>query len=228
MREFIAALGLGGLLVGLGAGQGVAAPFSFDSGPPTNQIATATRPSNVSKFEIESADDFILNQPTRLTSASFTGLINGTSTVSDINHVVVEIYRVFPALSDVGRTSGSPMFSTPQVPTRVNSPADGELEGPRQHRRRSLLFRFSLGEFLHCAQQRPTPRDPSSARSDDRRQRTGHRQLSADQRQLPRATRSASRLLFLRAASWTKHERRLFVALRTRPIIPPFTPDLQS
>ena len=38
--------------------------------------------------------------------------------------VVVEIYRVFPNDSDVGRTSGSPTFSTSQVPTRVNSPSD--------------------------------------------------------------------------------------------------------
>ena len=33
-------------------------------------------------------------------------------------------YRVFPNDSNVGRTSGSPDFSTAQVPTRVNSPAD--------------------------------------------------------------------------------------------------------
>jgi hypothetical protein len=44
--------------------------------------------------------------------------------VSDITQVQVEIYRVFPNDSDVGRTSGPPTFSTPQVPTRVNSPSD--------------------------------------------------------------------------------------------------------
>ena len=38
--------------------------------------------------------------------------------------MVVEIYRVFPADSDVGRTSGPTTFSTSQVPTRVNSPSD--------------------------------------------------------------------------------------------------------
>jgi hypothetical protein len=38
--------------------------------------------------------------------------------------VRVEIYRVFPNDSDVGRTSGPPTFSTSQVPTRVNSPSD--------------------------------------------------------------------------------------------------------
>jgi hypothetical protein len=38
--------------------------------------------------------------------------------------VIVEIYRVFPKDSNVARTSGAPLFSTPQVPTRVNSPSD--------------------------------------------------------------------------------------------------------
>ena len=51
----------------------------------------------------------------------------GTS-LSDIVDVRVEIYRVFPNDSDVGRTSGPPTFSTPQVPTRVNSPSDVALD----------------------------------------------------------------------------------------------------
>jgi hypothetical protein len=37
------------------------------------------------------------------------------------------VYRVFPADSNVGRTSGPPTFSTTQVPTRVNSPSDVEV-----------------------------------------------------------------------------------------------------
>jgi PEP-CTERM motif len=45
----------------------------------------------------------------------------GATTVSE---VVIEIYRVFPNDSDVGRTSGAPTFSTSEVPTRVNSPSD--------------------------------------------------------------------------------------------------------
>jgi hypothetical protein len=35
---------------------------------------------------------------------------------------------VFPKDSDVGRTSGPPTFSTPEVPTRVNSPSDVALD----------------------------------------------------------------------------------------------------
>jgi hypothetical protein len=42
--------------------------------------------------------------------------------------VVVEVYEVFPNLSNVARTSGPPTFSTSQVPTRVNSPSDVELD----------------------------------------------------------------------------------------------------
>jgi hypothetical protein len=34
------------------------------------------------------------------------------------------MYRIFPADSNVNRTSGPPVFSTAAVPTRVNSPSD--------------------------------------------------------------------------------------------------------
>jgi hypothetical protein len=90
-------------------------------------VATASRPGTGS-FEIESADDFILKFPTAITSATFTGLLPAGSTLSNVSQVVVEIYRVFPADSDVSRTSGPPTFSTPQVPTRVNSPSDVALD----------------------------------------------------------------------------------------------------
>ncbi|HKS04117.1 MAG TPA: VPDSG-CTERM sorting domain-containing protein [Chthoniobacterales bacterium] len=94
---------------------------------PTNQMASATRPESTGKFEIESADDFLLPTGAHVTGATFTGLLSGGATTSDIANVRVEIYRVFPNDSDVGRTSGPPTFSTPQVPTRVNSPADVAL-----------------------------------------------------------------------------------------------------
>jgi hypothetical protein len=97
----------------------------FSAGSPDGLMATASRPASSGKFEIESADDFVLTGETAITSATFTGLLPVGATVGE---VVVEIYQVFPNLSDVGRTSG-PMFSTPQVPTRVNSPSDIELDG---------------------------------------------------------------------------------------------------
>jgi hypothetical protein len=102
-----------------------AVPFVFNTGNPDGLIATASRPPGA--FEIESADDFIVPATATLTSATFTGLLTGGATISDIGNVVVEIYRVFPKDSDVGRTSGPPTFSTPLVPTRVNSPSDVAL-----------------------------------------------------------------------------------------------------
>src|SRR5262249_8877928 len=105
-----------------------AAPFVFSTGSVTNQIATASRPSSPGKFEIESADDFIVDSPGAIINrATFTGLLTGTAPTVGI--VTVEIYRVFPLDSDVARTSGMPTFSTPQVPTRVNPPSDVEFDG---------------------------------------------------------------------------------------------------
>jgi PEP-CTERM motif len=96
-------------------------PFFFSTGDPDGKIATATRPDTGAPFEIESADDFVLTHATSITGATFTGLMPTGASAED---VVVEIYRVFPKDSDVNRTSGLPKFSTPNVPTRVNSPSD--------------------------------------------------------------------------------------------------------
>ena len=94
---------------------------------PTVDMAAATRPESAGKFEIESADDFLLPTGAHITGATFTGLLPSGVALSDVANVRVEIYRVFPNDSDVGRTSGPPTFSTPQVPTRLNSPADVAL-----------------------------------------------------------------------------------------------------
>ena len=95
---------------------------------PDGKMATASRPGSAGKIEIESADDFVLTSSTNITSATFTGLLPTSASLSDIVDVRIEIYRVFPNDSDVGRTSGPPTFSTPQVPTRVNSPSDVEFD----------------------------------------------------------------------------------------------------
>jgi hypothetical protein len=100
--------------------------FFFSTGAPDGRIATIAEPSNAhnSHVEYESADDFVLTSETRIDHATFTGLLTGGASPGDLKNVVVEIYRVFPNDSDVGRTSGPPTFSTPHVPTRVNSPSD--------------------------------------------------------------------------------------------------------
>ena len=115
------------LLLAILSSSAFAVPFTFSTGDPDGKIGTASRPGTAAIFEIESADDFVLNSPTAISSATFTGLLTGGATVANVGQVVVEIYRVFPNDSNVGSTSGPPTFSTPQVPTRVNSPSDVEF-----------------------------------------------------------------------------------------------------
>jgi len=43
--------------------------FIFSTGNPDGRMATATRPESAGKFEIESADDFVLTQATLITGA---------------------------------------------------------------------------------------------------------------------------------------------------------------
>jgi len=123
----------------------------FTTGNPDGKIATASRPdtapAGASSNEIESADDFVLTSPTSITNATFTGLLTGGATQSDIGQVVVEIYKVFPDLSDISRTSGPPTFSTSQVPTRVNSPSDVELEDRNSLSGNLTFTAADLGSF---------------------------------------------------------------------------------
>ena len=101
-------------------------PFHFSTGNPDGLIGTASRPASAGKIETESADDFILNTSTVINQATFAGLLSGSS--ASISDIIVEIYRVFPNDSNTARTSGPPTFSTPEVPTRVNSPSDVGLD----------------------------------------------------------------------------------------------------
>ncbi len=119
--RFIVPLSLLGCLPAMPAAALLPAVYSFSTGNPDGLMATASRPDSDGKFEIETGDDFILTTTTSLTSATFTGLLTGDGSVSNVR---VEIYRVFPNNSGVDRTSGPPDFSTPNVPTRVNSPSD--------------------------------------------------------------------------------------------------------
>src|SRR5215469_4733424 len=89
----------------------------------TDAMAMASRPGVTGKLEIEAADDFVLLSPAIINQVTFIGLITG-GTTANVNDINVEAYRVFPNDSNVSRTSGPPTFSTPNVPTRVNSPSD--------------------------------------------------------------------------------------------------------
>jgi hypothetical protein len=110
------------LLLGLAA-PAVAQPFLFTTGAPDGRIGVATRPQSAdgSRIEVQAADDFVLQQPTLIYGAAFTGLMNPGFLPSDLGDIKVEIYRVFPTDSDDTRT--------PIVPTRMNSPADVEFSG---------------------------------------------------------------------------------------------------
>jgi hypothetical protein len=106
-----------------------ASPFSFSTGMPDGLIGTLSRPASPGAVQTETADDFVLNECVLINEATFTGLLPLMAPLpSSITRVEVEIYHVFPDDSDVGRTSGPPTFSTPQVPTRVFSPADNEID----------------------------------------------------------------------------------------------------
>ena len=99
--------------------------FFFSTGNPDTRLgALSQRPSPV---ETETADDFVLTQTTFINRATIIGLIPSNAPLTNISNVEVELYHVFSLDSNVGRTSGPPLFSTAQVPTRVNSPADVEI-----------------------------------------------------------------------------------------------------
>jgi hypothetical protein len=91
----------------------------FNTGNPDGLIGTASRPSSSGKTEIETADDFFLNQATSITGGTFTGLLPTGASLSDITSVTIEFYRIFPLDSTVPPDG--------RVPTRDNSPSDVEL-----------------------------------------------------------------------------------------------------
>lgn len=129
MQSYMPGLAIAAISIGLvTALPAAAAPFFFSTGDPDGRIATASRPDSAGKIEIESADDFALAGAAHITSATFTGLLTGGASLADVGNVRVEIYSVFPNNSDVGRTTGPPDFSTPKVPTRVNSPSDVAIQ----------------------------------------------------------------------------------------------------
>src|SRR5215470_1456317 len=106
-------------------------PFLFTTGSPDGALGALSAPAG-SNAETETADDFVLTKPTVISGATIHGLLVQTgTTVPSVANVEVEIYHVFSANSpdsDASRTSGPPTFSTDKVPTRVNSPADVEID----------------------------------------------------------------------------------------------------
>jgi hypothetical protein len=103
-------------------------PFLFNTGSPDGLLGALSQPANSGMLETETADDFILTETTTIAQATITGLIPSGTPLANISNVEIELYHRFSEDSDVGRTSGPPKFSTAQVPTRVNSPSDVEID----------------------------------------------------------------------------------------------------
>jgi hypothetical protein len=97
------------------AGRGSADTLLASTGDADGKMAAASRPDPPKAFEIEAADDFILQCGATINSLTFVGLMP-TDTTNTVSEVIVEIYRVFPQDSDTVRTI--------TVPTRTNSPSD--------------------------------------------------------------------------------------------------------
>ena len=111
---------LAGALCAISIGASAAGPsFTFSTGNADGLMGMASRPSGAGGIEIEAADDFILAQQTRITNASFFGLLPSGVTAADVAGIRLEIYKVFP-----GDSNDPP---SGRVPTRVNSPADVAL-----------------------------------------------------------------------------------------------------
>jgi hypothetical protein len=120
--KIVVRVALATALVAALAVPGNASPFFFSTGNPDGKMAAASQPNSAPSGqpsnEIETGDDFVVASDTAsITSATFTGLITGTTPT--IGGVTAEIYNIFPVDSNTGRT--------PNVPTRVNSPSDVAL-----------------------------------------------------------------------------------------------------
>ena len=87
-------------------------PFFFSTGAPDGLLASASRPDSPGKLEIETGDDFVLTGQTHLTNATFTGLIPLGVSLSSVNQVIVEVYRVFPKDSTVPPSGNVPHART--------------------------------------------------------------------------------------------------------------------
>jgi hypothetical protein len=113
-----------------------ATSFFFTTGNVDGRLASLSQPATSAKVETETADDFILSETTVIRGATLTGLVVANAALPSIENVEVEIYRVFP--NDSRPPSGN-------VPTRMNSPSDVEVDfATRDASRGTLTFAAAL------------------------------------------------------------------------------------
>jgi hypothetical protein len=124
MRRAVCALVVGIGVASLPA-RAYASSIIYSNLAVNNDMAAASRPANPAalQIEIEAADDFVVTGAASITEIKFKGLVTSLATLN-LGATNLEFYRVFPNDSNVARTSGAPIFSTANVPTRVNSPSD--------------------------------------------------------------------------------------------------------
>jgi hypothetical protein len=97
-----------------------AQPYSFTPGAPDGRLGALSRKASPGKAETETADDFILQQTTVINKATIIGLVLQGTSLDNIKDIEIEIYHVFP-LDSAFPPSGN-------VPSRVNSPSDVEID----------------------------------------------------------------------------------------------------
>jgi len=111
--------------------------FFFSTGNADGRLGSLSQPVSPSKLETETADDFILSETTTIRRATIVGLVPAGTPLSSIRNVEIEIYRVFPNDSVVPPSNS--------VPTRMNSPADVEVDSAtRDGSLGTLAFTASL------------------------------------------------------------------------------------
>jgi hypothetical protein len=133
MKTRIATASAAALSIGLLTNLPTAAdPFFFSTGNPDGKLGALSRRPSPGNIETETADDFVLSDPTVISRAIFHGLI--PLRADDITKVEVEIYHIFPKDSNTART--------PRVLTRMNSPSDVEIgAATRDSGDTTLVFR---------------------------------------------------------------------------------------
>src|SRR5215472_666834 len=122
MKTYFTMASAAALSVGLVAGGMPAAAdsFVFSTGNADGKLGSLSRPPSPGNLETETADDFVLTDATVISRATIHGLIPLGLDVSSIQQVEIELYHVFPKDSNTARTA--------RVVTRVNSPADVEID----------------------------------------------------------------------------------------------------
>jgi hypothetical protein len=109
-----------------------------NTGNTDGKLGALSRRPSVDKKETETADDFVLNQTTVITGATVTGVIvPATTPLANIANVEVELYHRFP--EDSVAPSGN-------VPSRVNSPSDVEIDSATRDGKLGTL-RFSASQL---------------------------------------------------------------------------------